>query len=168
MIFMLLQTVNLNNCHLIAYFRCMTNQHSHPTRRYYSPLHWFLSFALLGSVFLCGCGGGEKGPEKYHVSGLVAYNGKPINAGEVIFIPNNALGTTGPVGRAQIVDGKYDTRLKGNAPAIAGHLIVEVTGYAPPDPQAETTKLLFENYKMEIEMPAESKVLNIDVPLGKK
>jgi len=83
-------------------------------------------------------------------------------------MPDNAKGTTGPIGKAKISGGKFDTRQKGDSSPIAGHLIVEVTGNAPPDPKAEVAVHLFDTYRMEIQMPEKEQVLDIDVPLKKK
>jgi hypothetical protein len=86
------------------------------------------------AVFFGGCG--DRGPERVVVSGAVTYNGKPIPAGDIRFVP---VGTSGaPMTGAEIKDGKYTADGYGGVP-VATHKIEAYradptgkTGNAPP------------------------------------
>lgn len=121
------------------------------------------SLGVLLLTMLLGCGAPE-GPAKFDVSGNVTYQGKPVPTGTVTFYPNTEKGTSGPTAQAKIVDGKYDTRSEFSKPTIAGNLIIVVDGFEAPRPNEEVPTPLFKPFQMEFEMPAESKILNIDVP----
>lgn len=61
---------------------------------------------LLASVVVMGVVGcGESGPERIGMSGIVTYNGEPIEDGEISFQP--VEGTQAPPTSTTIVDGKY-------------------------------------------------------------
>jgi hypothetical protein len=68
-----------------------------------------LPIASLVILALACCGCGSKGPERFHVSGKVTANGKPIPAGTITFEPQGK----GLQGFATIKDGQYDTRQGG-------------------------------------------------------
>ena len=84
-----------------------------------------LSFLIVGLAFL-GLGCGSSGPASVKVSGSVKYDGKPIENGEVYFVPTAG----GKPDIFKIVGGLYE----GNA--TAGVKKVQVYGYgagkAPP------------------------------------
>ncbi len=63
-----------------------------------------------------GCG--DKGPATYAVTGTVTFNGAPLAAGQIAFMPadNRVAGTGG-----EIVDGKFSLQ------SAAGEKIVEIT-----------------------------------------
>lgn len=56
---------------------------------------------LLGVGLVVGCGG----PKSGDVSGIVTYDGKPIEHGSISFVPADGRGTGGG---AAIKDGKYE------------------------------------------------------------
>lgn len=96
----------------------------------------FLGTLVLGLavMLLVGCGGGES-ITRYHATGEVQYDGKPVPAGNVFFTPSK--GNDGPQGYAKIKDGKYDTRSgKGTT---GGPMQVRIEGY---DGQATDQKPL--------------------------
>ncbi len=61
------------------------------------------------SLLCLGCGGGPAGPKTYPVAGTVTYEGQPVAAGSILFVPNSELGTTGPATSVEIKDGKFAT-----------------------------------------------------------
>jgi hypothetical protein len=114
-----------------------------------------------------GCGG--KG---HRVSGKVTFNGQPVPAGKIFFIPDASKGNSGPTGYADIRDGSYDTSAKGGRGTDnGGAVIVAIEGY---DPNAPATKdeqsgeeirpLLFPRYETHTELPTSSTTKDFDVP----
>lgn len=88
-----------------------------------------LRFAVLASLtlLLAGCGGRVDKPT-YRAEGTVTFKGKPVPAGEIMFIPDVLAGNDGSATKAQIVSGKYDTDAAG-AGYIEGENIVRITGF---------------------------------------
>jgi hypothetical protein len=73
----------------------------------------------VGLLFLAGCGAST--PPLAPVTGTVAYRGQPLPGGIVVFSPDPAKGSSGPLATAQIqADGRF-TLKTGDAPgAVAG------------------------------------------------
>jgi hypothetical protein len=67
-----------------------------------------------------GCGTPEEGPERFHVSGTVTYEGQPVKTGTVYFTPDSSKDNKGPQGVAQIVDGQYSTEAEGGKGHVGG------------------------------------------------
>lgn len=92
----------------------------------------------LSIAFICllalGCGGSG-----HRVSGKVTFNGQPIKAGKIYFIPDGGKGNKGPTGFANIKDGKYDTGETGGANVGNGPMIVAIEGI-DPDKQGKAEK----------------------------
>jgi len=79
---------------------------------------------VVSVVLLAGCGGGDS-VTRFHVSGSVNYEGKPVPAGTITFTP--AKGNEGPQGYAKITEGKYDTHSgKGT---VGGPMAVHIDGF---------------------------------------
>lgn len=58
------------------------------------------------SIILCSTSGcGPAGPERAEVSGIVTFNGQPVEQGAISFFP--APGVIGPEAGGEIKDGKY-------------------------------------------------------------
>ena len=68
---------------------------------------------VLAFAAAAGCGRG--GPERSVVTGMVAIDGRPIEMGEIRFIP--IKGTNTPMWSAEIIDGRYRAFGKGGVPA---------------------------------------------------
>jgi hypothetical protein len=90
-----------------------------------SPAFSSLGCLLLLLVLVAGC---DNGPKRYHVSGQVLYDGKPVPSGEILFDPDARKGNDGPQGFARIQDGRYDTR-NGGIAAGPGPQIVRIFGF---------------------------------------
>jgi hypothetical protein len=70
--------------------------------------------AVLCALVVFGGCGRDRGPERGVVSGTVAYNGKPVSAGMIRFVP--APTSPAPVSVATIADGKYTVDTHGGVP----------------------------------------------------
>jgi hypothetical protein len=119
-----------------------------------------VAFALIAVI---GCGPSKRGNV---VSGNVTYAGQPLVAGMVQFQPVDATGTSvAPSTAAAVVGGRYETprnRGVGTGPYIARVLPCDVTAGAPLPPGA----VQFFPYELQVELPDEPCVVNIDVPEG--
>jgi hypothetical protein len=120
-----------------------------------------LSFILLSLV---GCGGSSGN----RVSGKVTFKGQPVPAGKVYIAPDIAKGNSGQTGHADIKDGAYDTSAPGGEGAVAGAVVISISGFDPTPPPGAgpdvTSTQLFTNYQRSVELPAGSSVQDIDVP----
>lgn len=81
------------------------------------------AFAL--AVAAMGCGGDGSS----RISGKITFNGKPVPAGKIYFMPDGAKGNTGTTGYADIKDGAYDT--SSGVGAAKGAVIVAIEGVDP-------------------------------------
>lgn len=84
-----------------------------------------LSAGVLLTVPLTGCR--DAGLDKVVVRGEVRYNHKPLEHGQIRFVPIE--GTSGPVSGGMIVDGKYVAQGRGGVPL--GKHRVEIFAYRP-------------------------------------
>lgn len=113
---------------------------------------------LLVCMALIGCGGRGSGPTRYHLSGTVTFDGKPVPAGTIYFEP-----ASGPAGSAEIKNGYYDTRSgKG---VVGGQHRVLIEGF---DGNAPTTggygKPIFRPFRTDENLPTSNTTKNFDVP----
>jgi hypothetical protein len=126
---------------------------------------------LLALVTLAGCGDG--GPARFEVSGKVTYDGKPVPAGFIVFIPEDAKGNSGPATTAGIEDGQFRT-LPGKG-TIGGPHIAAVYGFdgkhsvAAKDPGGTATidpmrHPLFKTTTIKVNLPKEKTGQDIMVP----
>ena len=82
-----------------------------------------LHIIVLAIAVLAGCG--RSGPERVVLSGTVTYDGKPIEEGQIRFLP--VKGTKGPMCGTPIVEGKYTADHKGGIPF--GNHTIQIDGY---------------------------------------
>ena len=70
-------------------------------------MHTVLRLLLLVPVLLslAGCARGYDGPERYPLAGKVSYDGEPVDAGTISFLP--ADGANLRISGGEIVDGAY-------------------------------------------------------------
>jgi hypothetical protein len=118
-----------------------------------------LLFGTLVAIALTVCGRG--GPARYDISGAIQFRGKPVPAGTVTFIPNNASAGQQPLGFCSFRDGEFRSR-SGRSPG-AGSYRVLITGC---DGVAHETRLgdiveqhplgknIFSSYAIDLELPA--------------
>ena len=128
----------------------------------------FRGFAVLllgfSSLALAsGCGQvASDGPDRFHVSGSVTFDGRPVPHGTIVFEPDVAAGNQGPQGYATIQDGKFDTRNEGKG-VVGGQHKVRLDGLESLGTGA-SAKVLFENYQQSADLSRESATLEIQVP----
>lgn len=79
-----------------------------------------LFFVACLITFLNGCGSVDEGPAKYQVSGVISFDGKPVEEGQILFIPeaDNSQRQAGV-----IKNGKYSCE------CTAGKKKVEIIAY---------------------------------------
>jgi hypothetical protein len=119
---------------------------------------------LILAVTLVGCGG-SSGPQLYHVSGKVTFDGKPLPFGTIVFEPDK--GNSGPQGFAEIRDGEFDTRSAKGEGVVGGKVVASITGFekAPPDSGSdEPIPALFEQYVVQFEVPMKNLTRDFEVP----
>lgn len=91
-------------------------------------------FAALAAIAVfTGCAG-DTGPALVPVSGTLLIDGRPVAGVSVMFVPDNAKGTSGPASvGVTAADGAFTLTAPGNRPgAIVGHH--RVTAACPFDP----------------------------------
>lgn len=119
-----------------------------------------VSVALALAMTL-GCG--PTGPPRYDVHGSVTFDGQPVPAGTILFVP--VPPNTGPGGSASIADGRYDTAENGGVSPTGGKHRLTLQGF---DGQAEGEMPLgqptFGPYDVELDLPQERSEQNLDVP----
>lgn len=83
---------------------------------------------LLSILLASGCGY-RSGLERVHVSGKASYDGKPIEVGQIRFIPIEP--TRAPITVENIRDGAYETEKSGGVPI--GDFKVEIRMFDPEE-----------------------------------
>lgn len=121
---------------------------------------------LLGLVLsILGCGSSQDGPTRYHLSGKVTYDGKPVPKGFIRFDP--AEGNPGPGSGAEIKDGEFET--PDGKGIIGGPHQVVITGWdgVPYEESGETVedgKQLFPEYRTNFDFPKDDGEQIFEVP----
>jgi hypothetical protein len=119
-----------------------------------------------------GCGGAAGAPGTYEISGDIAYEGNPIPAGSINFIPDEKKGNTGPTGIATITDGKYRTA-PGRGVQGGAYILQISANDGEPVEGADAgdgatvsagTPLFAPNSEMTVDIPKGEKIFNIKVP----
>lgn len=118
-------------------------------------------------LLLAGCGA-EKTSDVFSVSGNITYDGKPIPKGNISFAPDASQNNQGPGASAEIKDGKYEM-MPGKG-ISGGPYVLTINGYdGVPVASGEggmdpNGKVLFESYKMTIDLPHEDTQHDLEVP----
>jgi hypothetical protein len=89
----------------------------------YANTFYFRLAIPLVAVALAGCG--KSGIERVHVSGTATFDGKPIEIGQIRFVP--VTPATGPITIDRIEDGQYETKTSGGV--TVGTHRVELRAY---------------------------------------
>jgi hypothetical protein len=84
-----------------------------------------VSIVALALVAQLGCG--QKGVDRYELSGKVTYLGQPVPAGYLVLKPDAAKGNIGPGAAADIRNGQYVTT-EGRG-TIGGPHVVTIFGF---------------------------------------
>jgi hypothetical protein len=117
---------------------------------------------LIASLLAGGCGASDAGP--YHLSGRVAFDGKPLPSGRLFFLPDSVKGNSGQGGFAEIKQGVFDTRKKGSG-TPGGALVVRIDGFdGKTSPTNFVGQPLFLTYEVRVEVPRAHVRLDFDVP----
>ncbi len=124
-------------------------------------LRVFVLMACLAGAWAIGCG--RSGPKTYRVHGTVTFNGRPVPAGRIDFMPDAQRGNSAMAGFAKIVDGSYDTAAGGIGSA-GGPMTVLVSGYEPVAGQAERSRALFLDHVTDADLPTVDSSFNVEVP----
>lgn len=118
-------------------------------------MRWWLFMATLCFPVLAGCSSADE-MEKATVSGTVTYNAKPVEKGEIRFVPK--AGTEGPLAIGTIDNGAYTVTAAGGVP-IGDHK-VEILAYvelpkpanAPPISPTAREQYIPEKYNTNSEL----------------
>lgn len=123
--------------------------------------------------FLAGCGDG--GPPRYHISGTVTFEGQPVPAGAISFIPVGETEVPRGPGFCRFTQGHYESR-SGRSPGSGSYRVL-IDGY---DGVAFEVKLgeeieehplgkpIFPTHIVEVDLPAEhGGVFDFEVPASK-
>src|SRR5438309_2110529 len=107
-------------------------------------MRFFRRCAPLMLAIMAGC---ASGASPFDLKGKVTFNGKPVPAGRIFFLPDPTKANTGQGGFADIKDGTYATN-KNGAGTLGGALIVRINGFdgksTPDEPLGQP---LFLNYE---------------------
>lgn len=119
---------------------------------------------------LTGCGDG--GPPRYHISGTITFDGQPVPAGAISFIPVGETEVPRGPGFCRFTAGHYESR-SGQSPGSGSYRVL-IDGY---DGVAFEVKLgeeieehpmgkpIFPTHLVEVDLPAEpGGVFDFDVP----
>ncbi|MEZ6132790.1 MAG: hypothetical protein R3C59_29325 [Planctomycetaceae bacterium] len=110
------------------------------------------------TTFVSGCGGGDDGPDRFRVSGVVTFNGQPVPAGNIYFET-----TAGPAGGAQIVNGAYDT--SDGKGVVGGPHNVVIEGYdGNGENPGEMGKPLFKPFRVTETFDKSDSTKDFEVP----
>ncbi|WDI42449.1 hypothetical protein [Bremerella sp. P1] len=124
----------------------------------------------LAALLLAGCGA-EKASDVFSVSGNITYDGKPIPKGNISFAPDASQNNQGPGASAEIKDGKYEM-MPGKG-ISGGPYVLVINGYdGVPVASGEggmdpNGKVLFESYRMTVDLPKEDSQQDLEVPKQK-
>lgn len=131
-------------------------------------LSFFLVLLIVSQLSASGCNR-SAGPKRYHISGTVTYQGKPVPFGDIMFVPDNSKGNSGPAGFAKIKDGKFDTSVDGKG-MIGGAQEITINGssVARPEGSDEAIPALFPQYQTQAELPQAKMTLDFEVPAEEK
>ena len=115
--------------------------------------------AALGAA--AGCS--SSGPKKVQVSGKVTFQGRPVPAGYVSFLPDASKGNRGEVRVVQIKDGRYDSAAEKNSGIYPGPTIIRIAGFdGKPIPLYPQGRQIFNPYELREGLEGGTK--DFDVP----
>lgn len=115
-----------------------------------------LVFSSYLVLTMAGCGGGApEGPNRVALEGAATFDGNPIQAGQITFIPDSSKGNSGPASSASIRNGRYTTA-NGGKGVVGGPHRVRVIGFdgnAKPEEELPDGLPLFSEYEMQLDLP---------------
>ena len=119
-------------------------------------------------VLLSGCGGGDSGPPRFHVSGMVNYKGAPIPKGTIAFEPDPDANNKGPSTLIPIENGTYSSKTAKVKGTVGGPMVVRING--GDGKEAGTLKNgtpLFKEYSEKVDLPKSETTKDFEVPAKK-
>ena len=125
-----------------------------------SPRVYLLLACLAGA---CAIGCARSGPKTYRVRGIVTFNGSPVPAGRIDFMPDARRGNSAMAGFAKIVGGSYDSAA-GGVGSAGGPMTMLVSGYELVAGPPQRSRPLFLDHVMAAELPAADSSFNVEVP----
>lgn len=133
-----------------------------------------LARILVGAtVAVAGCR--ESGRPCYHVSGSVTFDGKPVPAGTVGFVPLGSSSDSQPYGFCEIKAGRYESHT-GKSPGSGRYRVIVAGGDGVPYQTKIANvveehphgKALFPTHVVEVDLPPRhGGVFNLAVPRSK-
>jgi hypothetical protein len=93
----------------------------------------------------------------------VTFNGSPVPAGRIDFMPDARRGNSAMAGFAKIVGGAYDTAA-GGIGSGGGPMTVLVSGYEPVAGPPEGSRPLFLDHVTAADLPTADSSFNVEVP----
>jgi hypothetical protein len=113
-------------------------------------------------VLGAGCAKQEKLGQ---LSGKVTFNGKPVPAGYVSFMPESSAGNLGRVKVAQIKNGVYDTSLEPDPGIYPGATIIRIAGFDGKKIKGFSQgKQIFNPYELRATLPEGTSTRDFNVP----
>lgn len=113
-----------------------------------------------------GCEPRQGGLRRYEVSGSVTYAGAPVPLGELVLEPDRRNGNRGPITRARIVAGRYES--PPDRGVVGGAYVATIRGGDGVNPVRESNhpygKPLFKPYSKQIELSLEDQEVNFEIP----
>jgi hypothetical protein len=114
-------------------------------------------------VLLIGC---NRGPARYHVAGSVTLGGQAVPAGQIFFDPDLTKGNDGRQGYAFIKEGKFDTRLDGEA-TIGGPHLVRIHAFdGKPGAELPLGRMMVPEFSTPVDLPQEDSTMDFAIPAG--
>ncbi len=119
----------------------------------------------VGLVLLAGCG--SSGPEQYHLSGRVTFQGQPVQGGMIYLEP--AEGNTGHTGYATISAGQFNTAAPGGKGHVGGKIAARIEPGGDPatanrDDNAPPPERPFHAWQEILDLPRETSTRDFVVP----
>jgi hypothetical protein len=126
---------------------------------------WSAFYILISALLILSCSGcGPTEAPRYHLSGNITFNGKPIPKGTILFDPDLAAGHDGAQGYANIENGKFDTKISGRG-HCGGKVLLRIHGGdGAPLPELPFGNPLFPETSLPLELPTADAVRDIEVP----
>jgi hypothetical protein len=121
---------------------------------------------LLGLVAVLGVAiGCSKVAKTGQLSGKVTFNGKPVPAGYISFMPDTSAGNKGPVKVVQFRDGVYNTAEAEDPGIFPGANVIQIAGFdgkkLPYYPQG---KQIFNPYELRETLPEGTSTKDFTIP----
>ncbi|EAQ81352.1 hypothetical protein [Blastopirellula marina] len=124
-----------------------------------------LGALLLSCLLAVGCFSDPSGLRTYQCSGIVTFNGEPVELGYINFEPNTTAGNSGPGASARITQGRYKTE-EGKG-VVGGPYRVVIVGYdgKSPDGLGDGSPL-FPEFVIERDLPRDDSDQDFEIPRG--